>query len=95
MEQLPEITPDDVLTWAKTIRDAAFKAFQKNSGRYPDYSMAVKLLELAYGAREAGIATDAGWLRIMTCHQWLLERAKDDDKLGSLCSDFLNRTGLY
>ena len=95
MEQLPEITPDDVLTWAKSISDAAFKAFRKNTGRYVDYSESVKLLSLAYGAREAGIATDAGWLRITTCYQWLRERAKDDDKLGSLCSDFLNRTGLY
>lgn len=95
MEQLPEITPDDVLTWAKAISDAAFKTFKKNSGRYPDYSESVRFLSLAHGAREAGIATDAGWLRITTCHQWLQERAKDDDKLGSLCSDFLYRTGLY
>ena len=95
MDALQEITSDEVVEWAKMIREEAYKAYKRNVGRYIDYSEAVKFVGLAFDVRSAGKATDAGWLKITPCHQWLQERAKDDDKLGSLCSDFLNRTGLY
>lgn len=91
MEQLPEITPTEVVKWAQKIREAVYKGERKTV----DLAYATRFYLAALDAKDAGKAKDAGWIRLTTFFRWIVDKALDDDKLGDLCLSFLNRTGIY
>lgn len=88
------ISRAEVVIWANAIRDKAWSLHRRGEASFKDYATASALACKAMDAETAGKATSAEWIRITTFYRWLKERSLKNDKLGELCSEFLNRTGL-